>query len=195
MSEFRPNVVIIAGPNGSGKSTTARSLILDLLDIAEFVNADTIAAGLSAYDVDAVALEAGRIMLERLNDLARNGDDFAFETTLASRTFARSIQVWKQQGYRVQLLFLWLASPELAKARVRSRVLEGGHDIPMDVIERRYWRGLQNFHNLYRPIVDRWQVYDNSSKSPTLIASGAVASEAVIIDSSIWRLIQEQHND
>ena len=191
---MNPNIVIIASPNGSGKSTTARSLILDLLDITEFVNADTIAAGLSAYDVDAVALEAGRIMLERLNDLASSGEDFAFETTLASRTFARSVQVWKHQGYRVQLLFLWLASLELAKARVRSRVLGGGHDIPTDVIERRYWRGLRYFHNLYRPIVDRWQVYDNSSKSPTLIASGAMTSDSEVIDSSVWRLIQELKN-
>lgn len=139
------HVVVIAGANGSGKSTAAPDLLRDYLEISEFVNADVIAQGLSGFNVDTVALEAGRIMLQRLRHLATQQVNFAFETTLASRTYARWLTQLRDDGYRVHLSFLWLPSEEMAVARVASRVERGGHDIPEDVIRRRYHAGLKNF--------------------------------------------------
>lgn len=149
-----PSLVIIAGPNGAGKSTVAPGLIHQWLGIAQFVNADMIAAGLSAFDTDSVALEAGRIMLRRIEELADRRSDFAFETTLASRSFAPWNVERRLEGYRAHLVFLWLPSPELALARVANRVLEGGHNVAENVVRRRYHRGLVNLFDLYLPIVD-----------------------------------------
>src|SRR5262245_44139846 len=133
----QPNVIILAGPNGAGKSTISNSLIRQQFGCAHYVNADTIARGLSAFDVEAMALKAGRIMLQHLHDLAAAREDFAFETTLASKTFAPWIAELKTAGYQFHLMFLWLLSPEVAINRVRSRVAGGGHSIPEDTICRR----------------------------------------------------------
>ncbi len=149
MSDSSPNVVVVAGPNGSGKSTAAPSLLRDYLGLTEFVNADVIAQGLAGFHAEAVAIQAGRIMRARLRELASQRIDFAFETTLASRSFAPWLRELRDSGYRVHLLFLWLSSPELAISRVSTRVQQGGHHVPEETVRRRYHRGLQNFFTLY----------------------------------------------
>jgi predicted ABC-type ATPase len=159
-----PKVVVIGGPNGAGKSTTAPTLLREALEVHEFVNADAVALGLSAFDPQSVAYAAGRVMLERLRQLAADRRDFAFETTLASRSFHPWIQrLQALQGYEFHLIYLWLPSAELAVERVAERVREGGHDVPSDTVRRRYERSLRNFFNLYGPIADSWLMLDNSS--------------------------------
>lgn len=194
MSESAPNVVVIAGPNGSGKSTAAPALLRDYLGITEFVNADVIAQGLSGFGSENVALQAGRIMLERLKELAADEADFAFETTLASRTFATWLKDLQQSGYRAHLLFLWLPSAEMAVARVSSRVQRGGHDVPEDVVRRRYESGLRNFFSLYRPLVEAWRMYDNSSREGyTLIASESKDDPLHMEQETLWNSLVEAY--
>lgn len=157
----RPSLIILAGPNGAGKSTSAPAVLAGTLGVMEFVNADVIAQGLSAFQPERVALEAGRIMLRRLRQLADQGGSFAFETTLAGRTFAPWIADLRQRGYVFHLVYLWLASPQLAVARVLERVRLGGHDVPQETVERCYSAGLRNFFKVYRPLADWWRFYDN----------------------------------
>jgi len=153
-----PDVIVISGPNGAGKSTLAPHLLRDALGIVEFVNADTIAQGLSAFAPELAAIQAGRIMLRRLDELSESNHNFAFETTLSSLSFARRITIQQSKGYRVQLIYLWLNAAELAVARVKERVRMGGHDIPDETIRRRYERGRRNFLDIYQPLVDAWKV-------------------------------------
>lgn len=175
MSKHSPNVVIIAGPNGAGKTTTAPALLRDILDIPFFINADIIAQGLSGFNPESAALQAGRIMLERLKTLAAQEADFAFETTLAARSYAAWIRgLQRAQGYSLHVVFLWLPRSEMALARVRSRVRRGGHNIPEDVVHRRYEAGLRNFFTLYMPLTASWRFYDNSRMTgPRLLAMGS----------------------
>lgn len=175
MTTHTPNVIIIAGPNGAGKTTTAPALLRDVLDVPLFVNADVIAQGLSGFSPESAAVQAGRIMLERLKALAAENADFAFETTLAARSYAAWIRgLQKAQGYALHIVFLWLPSPEMALARVRSRVCRGGHDIPEEVVRRRYEAGLRNFFTLYMPLTASWRFYDNSRNTgPRLLAMGS----------------------
>jgi predicted ABC-type ATPase len=156
-----PRVIIFAGPNGAGKSTHADA-ILAALGIHTFVNADYIARGLSGRNAEAVAMMAGRIMLTRLKELAALNQDFAFESTLSSRSFAPFLRLLKAQGYQVAIYYFSLASTSLAVRRVKLRVAMGGHDVPADVIRRRFDRSLYNFFSLYTPLADRWVVFDNS---------------------------------
>jgi predicted ABC-type ATPase len=188
-----PHIVILAGPNGAGKSTTAPRLLKGALGVAEFVNADTIAQGLSAFAPEEAALLAGRIMLERARDLAERRVDFAFETTLASRSLVAGIrQLCDVGGYRVHLLFLWLSDAETAVARVRERVRAGGHNVPEETIRRRYDRGLQNFIALYQPLVTTWRVYDNSREAgPSLVASGGRRLQVRVRDAATWARVLE----
>jgi predicted ABC-type ATPase len=189
-----PRVVVIAGPNGAGKSTLAAEIVGKVFGIAEFVNADTIAQGLSGFSPAAVALQAGRIMLDRLDALGAAGRDFAFETTLASRSFAPRLKAWQAQGYEFQLVFLWLSDAGLAEARVCQRVTRGGHDIPADVVRRRYARGLMNLFNLYLPIADGWRVLDNSG--PGKAAPVAVRHPhhpIEVLETGIWQRLQAQY--
>jgi predicted ABC-type ATPase len=182
-----PHLIVIAGPNGAGKSTTAPSLLVDTLKVQEFVNADTIARGLSGLRPDQTALEAGRIMLRRIRQLADDRADFAFETTLASRSFAPWIEKLRESGYFFGLIFLWLPSPELAIARVLDRVHGGGNNVPEETVRRRYQRGLENFFNLYQPLSDRWQIIGNSSSSgPRPIAEGMGRRLDNVEDVTIW---------
>ncbi|HMT09470.1 MAG TPA: zeta toxin family protein [Pyrinomonadaceae bacterium] len=185
-----PDVVIIAGPNGAGKSTLAPHLLRDGLGIYEYVNADTIAQGLSAFAPESAAMEAGRVMLERLKGLAKEGRNFAFETTLATRFYSKWLRSIQQQGYNVHLVYLWLSSPELAIERVAARVRDGGHNIPMETIRRRYERGLDNFFKLYQPFVDSWEVLDVSEDSPKEVAFGDKMNGWQTTNESIWKLIQ-----
>src|SRR3712207_6585578 len=140
MGESRPKLIAIAGPNGAGKSTLAPFMLRDAYGVTEFVNADTIAQGLSAFSPEAAAFDAGRIMLKRLRDLAARRVNFAFETTLASRSYAAWVSGLRARGYEFNLMLLWLRSPELAVERVRQRVRAGGHNIPESVIRRRYFK-------------------------------------------------------
>tara|TARA_R110002072_G_scaffold273413_2_gene434286 strand:- start:13627 stop:14214 length:588 start_codon:yes stop_codon:yes gene_type:complete len=189
-----PNVVVIAGPNGSGKSTAAPTLLRDYLGLVEFVNADVIAQGLSGFGSEQVSLQAGRIMLKRLTDLATRQADFAFETTLASRSFAPRLRQLQADGYRVHLLFLWLPSPEMAIARVASRVQRGGHHVPDEVVRRRYDAGLTNFFSMYRPFVDEWRIFDNSDGGGyEQIAQESRTGELQIENTAVWQRIEEQY--
>ena len=190
-----PHVIIIAGPNGAGKSTTAPAVLQGALGVTEFVNADTIAAGLSAFNPEKAAFHAGRVMLERLQQLADNGENFAFETTLASKTFAHWLKTLKLKGYTFHLIYLWLPSPEFAVARVAERVKMGGHNVPEETIRRRYHAGLKNFFNLYQPLADTWRMYDNSAPDdPRLLSYGEHSKVKGVHDVSIWDALTRGHN-
>lgn len=176
-----PTLYIIAGCNGAGKTTASYTLLPKVLGITEFVNADEIARGLSPFNQEGVALEAGRIMLTRIKDLIQKKKNFAFETTLATRSYVGLIKEAKKSGYKVHLQFFWLNSPELAIKRVQLRVKQGGHNIPIDVIKRRYVAGKSNFKELYSAIVDEWSLYDNSGDSPLGIAE-ATTGKIIVYD-------------
>jgi predicted ABC-type ATPase len=152
-----PSLIALAGPNGAGKSTAGPALLKDTLGVTEFVNADLIAQGLSPFAPETAALAAGRIMLTRLRHLARRRVTFAFETTLAGRAYAPWIARLIDSGYELHLVFLWLRNPELAIQRVADRVRQGGHNVPKEVVRRRYHRGLDNFRRIYRPLATTWR--------------------------------------
>jgi predicted ABC-type ATPase len=190
-----PHLIIIAGPNGSGKSTAAPALLKDALHMNNFVNADVIAQGLCAYQPEKAAIQAGRIMLDRVHTLADEKADFAFETTLASRSFATWIPNLRKQGYQFHLVFLWLKTVNLAIFRVRERVKTGGHSVPEDTIKRRYVTGLKNFFNLYTPLADSWQFYDNSDANLFLIASKTNKNDPIIKDIELWEQLLEISNE
>lgn len=164
------NLYIIAWCNGAGKTTASFTILPEILDCKEFVNADEIAKGLSPFQPEKVAFEAGRIMLNRINELFEQEENFAFETTLASKTYKQKIINAKKSKYNTTLLFFWLKNSELAKERVKLRVQEGGHNIPQDVIERRYQNGINNLFEIYLPIVDQVLIFDNSEGKHELIA-------------------------
>ena len=188
-----PLVVLLAGPNGAGKSTSASRLLHGALTVDEFVNADTIAQGLSAYRPETAAVAAGRVMLERLRFLAGERRDFAFETTLAGRGHARWLRTLRSAGYRAHLIFLSLPDPDLAVARVLGRVREGGHHVPEDVVRRRFVGGLANLFSWYQDVVDSWQLYDNSDLSgPSLIASRAAGHAVIVGDPSALHNLKER---
>lgn len=186
-----PNVIVISGPNGAGKSTLAPTLLRDVLGIAEFVNADMIAQELSASAPENSALAAGKIMLSRLKELAVQQKDFALETTLATRSYASWLKDLQSSGYHFHLIYLWLKNFELAVERVRARVRAGGHDIPEDVIERRYQRGYQNFFDLYLPIADSWQFYDASFVDPQILAIGDKIGGEKVFQKELWERIKK----
>ncbi|MFN8637256.1 MAG: zeta toxin family protein [Chloroflexota bacterium] len=182
-----PYAVILAGPNGAGKSTSAPAVVSELMAAGAFVNADVIARGLAGFDPDSVAFQAGRIMLQRLEELAGHRADFAFETTLASRTFAPFIRQLRSDGYRTRLVYVWVESANLCIRRVHARRAAGGHFVDEDIVRRRYERSLVNFFTLYRPLADEWQVYDNSSgERPVLVAEGHNAQVIAIHERATW---------
>ena len=192
MTSRMPLIMVLAGPNGAGKSTCAPYLLKDALAVDEFVNADTIAQGLSAYRSEAAAVTAGRVMLERLRTLAGLRRDFAFETTLSGRSHARWLRDLQTAGYRTHLVFLSLPSAELAVARVADRVRRGGHHVPDTVVRRRFAAGLRNLFSVYMDVVDAWTIYDNADiVSPHLVASRAVGSATVIADAEAWKFLKE----
>jgi predicted ABC-type ATPase len=194
MAEQQPHIIVIAGANGSGKSTTAPSLLKGTLGVTEFVNADVIAEGLSAFYPEGAAFHAGRVMLERIHLLAKERVDFAFETTLASRTFAPWIKELKQTGYIFHLVFLWLPNEEFAIARVAERVRMGGHNVPEETVRRRYNKGINNFFQLYMPLADTWRLYNNSYPSgPELIVTGGGKTKEKVYDTDLWNIIREKY--
>ncbi len=170
-SKLNKRIVIIAGPNGAGKTTFAREFLPTDAELPNFVNADLIAAGLSPFAPELAAFKAGRIMLETIADYAKRGESFSFETTLSGLTYAQMIPAWRTSGYAVKLIFLSLPDAEMAIERVAIRVKQGGHNIPEEVIRRRFAHGLANFER-YKILVDGWQLYDNSDTPAVLIDEG-----------------------
>jgi predicted ABC-type ATPase len=184
-------IYIIAGCNGAGKTTASLTILPEILNCKEFVNADNIAFGLSPFQPEKVAFEAGRIMLERIETLLKLNKNFAFETTLSTKSYKYRLLKAKQNGYTVKLLFFWLPSIEMAINRVAIRVLEGGHNIPTEIIARRYSRGIENLFKIYIPLCDDWAVFDNSNNTPELIAEG-INSEAIVINKESWNLLKSK---
>jgi predicted ABC-type ATPase len=189
MSDAIPHVIAVAGPNGAGKTSRAPKLLREQFGLMQYVNADIIAQGLSAFRPETVAFEAGRIMLRHLRKLSAARESFAFETTLAGRAHAGWVRRNKKElGYEFHVMYFWLRSPELAVQRVRRRVRMGGHDIPHNVIRRRYAAGVRNFFGLYRPLANSWGLYDNSVyNDPRLIAVGGKDSATTVFEEEIWR--------
>jgi predicted ABC-type ATPase len=165
----QPRCIVIAGPNGAGKTTFAREYLPKIAGVIQFVNADLIAQGLSPLDPRLAALAGGRLLLQGVSRLAAARADFAFESTLSGLTYARQLRSWKTNGYRIEIAYLRLRSPQLALRRIAARVRQGGHNVPRADVLRRFARGWENFLHVYRPLADEWTVYDNSGESPQLI--------------------------
>lgn len=183
---------IIAGCNGAGKTTASFTVLPEMLNCKEFVNADEIARGLSPFQPEKVAFEAGRIMLNRMEELLRSEESFAFETTLASKTFVKFIKEAKFHNFEITLIFFWLKSHEIAVERVKTRVLEGGHNIPTDIIERRYKSGLFNFFNIYINKVDNWMFVDNSETATRIIGERFI-EKINVYDIKLWEQLKKEN--
>ena len=190
-----PNLYIIAGCNGAGKTTASFTVLPEMLNCDEFINADEIARGLSPLNPERAAIEAGRLMLTKIDKLISSNSDFAFETTLATKSYTNTIQKAKLHGYEVTLVYFWLDSVELATSRVRTRVLEGGHNIPEDVIKRRYFSGAKNLFKLYIPICDYWMIFDNSASPTELIAEGYPNGEIEVANRRKLEILKSQDHD
>lgn len=188
------DIVVIGGPNGAGKTTVASLILPELLGVGaqEFINADIIAAELAPTNVDAAAFAAGRLLIERIQALSAQGASFAFETTMASRTFAPLLRQVAADGYRVHIVYMWLRDADLAVSRVADRVRRGGHNIPQDVIRRRYRRGLHNFFSLYQPIAHSWRVYDNSGSEPVIVARRFADGRELVFRRETWNTIRQE---
>lgn len=187
----KPRAIILGGINGAGKTTASRALLADTLKVMSFVNADVIAQGLSGFSVEEVAIEAGRVMLERLRTLVERRADFAFETTLAARTYAKWLRDIVAAGYSTHLFYFWVRDAEFAVARVATRVRAGGHDIPPETVRQRYGRSIRNFFELYMPHLTTWKVYDNTDGDYRLIAEGGTGWADFVYDETTWELIRK----
>ncbi len=186
---------IIAGCNGAGKTTASFTILPEILDCKEFVNADEIAKGLSPFQPEKVSFEAGRIMLNRINELLSLNVNFAFETTLSTKSYKSKIIEAKDKGYRITLLFFWLQNVELAKERVITRVAEGGHNIEPEVIERRYIRGIQNLFDIYLPIIDGALIFDNSEGKHELLADKNIDGILNIVNREKFNLLKKYYDN
>ena len=186
-----PSLYIIAGPNGAGKTTAAKTLLTDVFETNIFINADIIAAELNPSNPELVAMKAGRIMLERIQQTLSLRKSFVIETTLATKIYFNIINKAIKAGYEIVLYFFYLPSPEMAKERVRLRVSKGGHNIPDDVIERRYYTGLTNFFQ-YIQLVNRWYLYENIRPEPELIARGEMQDNVIIYNFDLWEKLNKR---
>lgn len=189
------NLYIIAGCNGAGKTTASFTILPEILNCKEFVNADEIAKGLSPFQPEKVSFEAGRIMLKRINELLISNDNFAFETTLATKSYKTKVIDAQNKKYTVTLLYFWLQNVELAIERVKTRVIEGGHNIETEVIKRRYINGIRNLFQIYLTIVDEVMIFDNSGEKPELIAEKTLKSELNILNPIKFDKLKEQYNE
>lgn len=189
------NLYIIAGCNGAGKTTASFTILPEILDCKEFVNADEIAKGLSPFQPEKVSFEAGRIMLHRVNELLSMKENFAFETTLATKSYKSKVINAQKNNYTVSLLFFWLQNVDLAIERVKSRVLEGGHNIETEVIQRRYKNGIKNLFDIYISIVDEVMIFDNSGGKPELIAEKILESEVNIINEIKFNKLKNYYHE
>ena len=195
MSVEEKKLYIIGGCNGAGKTTASFNILPDLLNCKEFVNADEIARGLSPFQPEKVSIEAGRLMLTRINELIHSNQDFSFETTLSTRSFINTIEFAKSKGYFITLIFFWLDSIQLAKNRVQKRVAEGGHNIAPEVIERRYKLGIKNLFDLYADKVDSLLIYDNSTIESELIAEKEFNTAFTIYQNEKFNQLKEIANE
>jgi len=184
---------IIAGCNGAGKTTASFTILPEVLDCEEFINADEIAKGLSPFQPESVAMQAGRIMLARMDELLQKGETFAFETTLATKSYKQKIEWAQANGYEVTLLFFWLDSPNMAKKRVAQRVAEGGHSIPSETIERRYHNGIANLFAIYIDMVDICYIFDNSEGRKELIAQKERHKDIIIYNNDKFNLMKNNY--
>ena len=187
---MQKNLYIISGCNGAGKTTASYTVLPEILECREFVNADEIARGLSPFNAESVAIEAGKLMLLRIEELLKEDVTFAIETTLAPRSYVNLVKRAQRQGYRVNVLYFWLSSPELAMKRVAERVSKGGHDIPEEIIRRRYTAGINNLFKLFLPVVDYWAIFDNSATPRRIVATGGRKSETVTMEEELLRTIK-----
>lgn len=186
------NLYIISGCNGAGKTTASYTLLPTILECKEFVNADEIAKGLSPFQPETASFQAGRLMIEKINSLLEQGKDFALETTLSTKSYKSFVKKAQTKGYKITLLFFWLDSPDLAVLRVKTRVTEGGHNIPENVIRRRYENGLKNFFSIFQPIVNEWFFVNNSESPFTFIAQGTKSSTEVY-QNEIWNTLKQNY--
>ena len=184
---------IIAGCNGAGKTTASFTILPEVLNCKEFVNADEIAKGLSPFQPESVAMQAGRIMLARMDELLQKGETFAFETTLATKSYKQKIEWAQANGYEVTLLFFWLDSPNMAKKRVAQRVAEGGHSIPSETIERRYHNGIANLFAIYMNMVDICYIFDNSEGERTPIAKKYKGGKEIIYNTDLYNQMKDSY--
>ncbi|OJV17807.1 MAG: zeta toxin [Bacteroidetes bacterium 41-46] len=181
-----PKLYIISGCNGAGKTTASYTILPEMLDCREFVNADEIARGISPFKPESVSIQAGKIMIERISNLMANGTDFAIETTLATKIYAKIIRYAQERGYKVTLLFFWLSMPNLAVERVKMRVASGGHNIEEKTIRRRYDIGIKNLFSLYIPLCEYWMIINNSTIPQELIAEGGKSMEPKIYNKTTY---------
>ena len=188
-----PKLYIIAGCNGAGKTTASFTILPEILGCKEFINADEIAKGLSPFQPESVAMQAGRIMLARMDELLQKGETFAFETTLATKSYKQKIEWAQANGYEVTLLFFWLDSPNMAKKRVAQRVAEGGHSIPSQTIERRYHNGIANLFAIYMDMVDICYIFDNSEGERTPIAKKYKGEKEIIYNTDLYNQMKNSY--
>ena len=188
-----PKLYIIAGCNGAGKTTASFTILPEILGCKEFINADEIAKGLSPFQPESVAVQAGRIMLARMDELLQKGETFAFETTLATKSYKQKIEWAQANGYEVTLLFFWLDSPNIAKERVAQRVAEGGHNIPLETIERRYYNGIANLFTIYINMVDICYIFDNSEGERTPIAKKYKGEKEIIYNADLYNQMKNSY--
>jgi len=186
-----PHLYVISGCNGSGKTTASFNVLPQMLECEEFINADEIARGISPLYPNKAAIEAGRILIAKIDRLMQEGKDFAFETTLATRSYTRTIQKARSLDYQITMIYFWLDSVDLAFERVRSRVLEGGHCVPDPVIKRRYYSGIRNLFKLYMPICDYWMIFNNSFSPSELIAEGYAQNKPQIKNYTTFATVKQ----
>jgi len=164
------NIYIISGPNGSGKTTFAKTFLPEYAKCGRFINADLIAAGLSPFSPQRAAIKSGKLVLEQINEYSKNGVDFGFETTMSGVTYLKYFKMFKEKGYKINIFFLWIPDPRLAIARIKDRVAQGGHDVPVKDIKRRFNRSIENFFKQYRLLADKWILFNNAGPNPKIIA-------------------------
>ena len=183
------NVYIIAGPNGSGKTTFARKFLPDYVKCPNFVNADLIAQGLSPFSPQTAAIKAGKLVLQQIHEFVIAEVDFAFESTLAGKTYINLFKKLEKKGYKLHLFFLWIPNAELAIARIKDRVAEGGHDVPVQDVRRRFRRSICNFFKLYQPLLDSWMLFNNAGSIPKLVAK-TKNGQILIVDQQLFGQIR-----
>jgi predicted ABC-type ATPase len=188
-SRASPNLYVIAGPNGSGKTTFVKTFLPFYAHCLNFVNADLIASGLAPFSPEVAAIKAGKLMLEEIERYRKQQADFAFETTLAGKTYAKLMNEMKLSGYKIHLYFLWLRNPKIALARIAERVSMGGHDVPPQTVLRRFDRGLYNLFHLYRPLLDSWVLFDNSGQEPHMVAN-EINGTITLVDDTLFEVIR-----
>jgi predicted ABC-type ATPase len=188
-----PTLYIISGCNGAGKTTASYSMLPEMLNCKEFVNADSIAQGLSPFQPEKVSFEAGRLMLQRIRYLLNEKNDFAFETTLSTKSYVPLIKECKKSGYEIVLIYFWLSSVELALERIKERVKKGGHNVPEEIARRRYKRGMENLFSLFIPLCDYWLVIDNSKNESQIVAKGFSLTDKIIFNQNTWKAITSKN--